>query len=162
MEKAVLKTIIYADIFDYPLKSNEIHKWLIGRKVKLRQLEKAIKSLGSRVKSQGGYYFLRRRENLVSKRLRKEKQSQNYFKKAKLISQIFKIIPWIKLVGISGGLAINNVSKRDDIDLIFITSKKRLWICRLLVLGLLSAFKQRRKRHDKGRSIAGKLCYIFF
>ncbi|MDO8573613.1 MAG: hypothetical protein Q7R77_02585 [Candidatus Daviesbacteria bacterium] len=151
MEKAILKTLIYADIFDYPLKINEIHKWLIAKKATLRQIEKVLKGYKK-------YYFLPKRGNLVLQRLRKEKQSVVYFRKAKILSQILKLIPWIKLVGISGGLAINNAGKSDDIDLFIITRKDRLWLCRLLCLGLLSLTGQRRKVTDTGRKIAGKLC----
>ncbi len=160
MEKAILKTLIYADIFDYPLKINEIHKWLIGKKVTIRQIEKAIGKLvqSAKCKVQSGYYFLPRKNGLVAERRRREKQSATYLRKARILSQILKIIPWIKLVGISGGLALHNASKKDDIDLFIITNKNRLWISRLLVLGLLSLIGQRRKVGEKGREIAGKLC----
>lgn len=160
MEKAILKTLIYADIFDYPLKINEIHKWLIKKKALPRQVEKVLGKLYqvSRIKYKGEYYFLKRRNGLVAKRKRKEKQSAIYFRKAKILCQILKIIPWVKLVGISGGLVMENAGKKDDIDLFIVTSKNRLWISRLLILGLLSLTGQRRKREDQGRKIAGKLC----
>lgn len=160
MEKAILRTLVYADIFDYPLKIQEIHKWLIGRKATLRQIEKALRGLNqeSRISSHGKYYFLRKREGLVIQRNHREKQSVRYFRKAKLLSQILKVVPWIKLVGISGGLALQNASKKDDIDLFIITNKNRLWISRLLALGLLTLTGQRRKVGEKGRKIAGKLC----
>lgn len=151
MDKAILKTLVYADIFNYPLKINEIHKWLIGKKATLRQVEKALKGYQK-------YYFLQRRKNLIIQRRRKERQSEIYLRKAKILCQILKIIPWIKLVGISGGLALNNAAKGDDIDLFIITAKNRLWICRILTLGLLSLLGQRRKRREKRRKIAGKLC----
>ncbi len=160
MEKAILKTLVYADIFDYPLKIFEIHKWLIGRKTTLRQMEKALLRLSqkSKVKSKNGYYFLTRRANLVVKRNHEEKQSVKYLTKAKILTSILKLIPWIKLVGISGGLAMENASKQDDIDLFIITSKNRLWISRLFILGTLSMVGQRRKVGEMGGKIAGKLC----
>ena len=150
MDKAILKTLAYADIFDYPLKINEIHKWLIGKKANLRQM---IKVLEKRE-----YYFLPGREGLVKTRRQRARQSKIYFRKAKIIAQILKINPWIKLVGISGGLAMENVSRRDDIDLFVITAKNRLWISRLLALGLLSLIGQRRKVGDLGQKVTGKIC----
>src|SRR3989344_4633118 len=146
MDKAILKTLAYADIFDYPLKINEIHKWLIGRKANLRQAEKVLSKLSKKgkVKSKKEYYFLARREEIVKRRLQNEKISKIYFRKAKIIAQILKVIPWIKLVGVSGGLAMNNVLRKDDIDLFVITAKNRLWITRLLSLGLLSLTGRRR------------------
>ncbi len=160
MEKAILKTLIYADIFDYPLKINEIHKWLIGKKSTLRQLEKALRQLYkvSSIEYKGGYYFLRKRGGLAVRRQRREEQSVYYLRKAKMLCRILKIIPWIKLVGISGGLALRNASKKDDIDLFIITAKNRLWLSRFLSLGILSLIGQRRKVDDTGRKIAGKLC----
>lgn len=159
MEKAILKTLAYADIFEYPLKLPEIHKWLIGKKVTFRQVEKALGKLvqSEKCKAQRDYYFLQKK-GLVAKRLRRQKQSAIFYKKAKLIAQTLKIIPWIKLVGVSGGLAMNNAFKKDDIDLIVLCAKKRLWLSRFFLLGLLSLAGQRRKRQDKGKKIAGKFC----
>lgn len=151
MEKAILKTLIYADIFDYPLKVNEIHKWLIGRKAGLRQVEKALKVHQE-------YYFLPKRAGLVAKRKLRKKNSAIYMLKAKMIAQILRIIPWVKLVGVSGGLALSNASKKDDIDFFIITAKKRLWLSRFFILGLLSVLGTRRKKDQKEVRIAGKVC----
>ncbi|MBI2196190.1 hypothetical protein HYU45_01115 [Candidatus Daviesbacteria bacterium] len=160
MEKAILKTLIYADIFDYPLKINEIQKWLIGKKATLRQVESAISRLvkNSKLKVQSGHYFLPGKTGLVMQRKRRENQSVEYFRKANMLCQILKIIPWVKLTGISGGLALGNASKKDDIDLFIVTARNRLWISRLLALGVLSLTGQRRKVGEMGRKIAGKLC----
>lgn len=153
MERAILKTLIYSDIFDYPLTLREIHKWLIGKKASLRQIEKKLEKM-----SQEEYYFLPGREMIVRIRRKREKQSKIYFRKARIIAQILKIIPWIKLVGISGGLAMENAGKKDDIDLFIVTAKNRLWISRLLALGFLSLISQRRKAGEMGQKIVGKLC----
>jgi len=160
MEKAILKTLIYADIFDYPLKAYEIHKWLIGRKVSLRQVEKALGRLSKKikVKSKKDYFFLPGRVSLVSIRQQRGRQSSLYFKKLQFIMPFLKLIPSIKLIGISGGLAMENADKKDDIDLFIVTAKNRLWISRLLTLGFLSLIGQRRQVKDKDRKIAGKLC----
>jgi len=160
MEKAILKTLIYADIFEYPLKIWEIHKWLIGRKVSSYQVEKAIEKLvqSGKCKVKSDYYFLPGRGSLVAKRKAREKQSAKYLRKAKILTFILKLVPWIKLVGISGGLAMDNATKEDDIDLFIIAGKNRLWISRLLTLILLSLTGQRRKVGKTGRKIAGKLC----
>lgn len=167
MEKAVLKTLIYSDIFDYPLTIFEIHKWLIGppagradRKVNLRQVESAIGRLRGKyqVLSIKGYYCLSKRKSLVKKRIERERYSKIYFRKAYLISQLLKLIPWIRLVGISGGLAMDNAGRDDDIDLVIITDKNRMWICRLITLGILGITGQRRKASGSKKSSAGKIC----
>ena len=160
MEKAILKTLIYANIFDYPLKGYEIHKWLIGKQVSLRQIEKALDKLNQnkKTKRKKGYFFLLRRDGLVRKREQREKHSRKFLIKAKFCVWFLKIIPWIKLIGISGGLAMNNAGKTDDIDLILITSKNRLWLTRFLIIGILDFLRVRRKVKMKGNQVAGKLC----
>ena len=160
MEKAILKTLIYYDIFNFPLKAWEIHKWLTGREASLRQIEKTLEKLGSEMEimSYRGYYFMPGRKALVKERLRKEEVSKRHIRTAKYISLIFRIIPWIKLVGISGSLAMMGSSKKDDIDLFIITSQKRIWVSRLLLILLTSLTGLRRKRREKVLSANGKLC----
>lgn len=160
MEKAILKTLIYSDIFDYPLKAYEIHKWLIGRKVSLIQVEKALEKLSKKrkIKSKKDFYFLRKREGLVRKREIREKQSAKFLFKAKFYTWFLKIIPTIKLVGISGGLAMENADQKDDIDLFLVTSKNRLWLSRILVIGILDFLGVRRKAKMKDKDVSGKLC----
>jgi hypothetical protein len=160
MEKAILKTLIYAHIFDYPLKAREIHKWLVGKKTTLDKVEKSLNKLVQKGKCElgNGYYFLPKRADLVMKRKRKEKQSVKYLQKAKIIANLIRIIPWIKLVGISGGLALMNSSKKDDIDFFIITATRRLWLTRLFCLLTLSIVGQRRKASDGLKDTAGKIC----
>ncbi len=160
MEKAILKTLIYANIFDYPLKGYEVYKWLIGEETTLIKVEKALKRLSKKlkVKSKNGYFFLKRRENLVSKRKRRYKYSRKFLIKTKLLIQVLKIIPWIKLVGISGGLAVDNSEKKDDIDLFLITDKNRLWLSRILAIFIFDLMGIRRKVGMKPKQTASKFC----
>lgn len=160
MEKAILKTLIYADLFNFALKAWEIHKWLIGKKATLRQVEKALRHLSqkSEIKTKDDLYFLPKRGSLVKKRQEKEKTSKSYLRQIRLIAQLFKIIPWIKLVGVSGSLAMENSKQSDDIDLFIITQKNRLWISRIFLLLILELSNKRRKRGEKIKDIAGKIC----
>lgn len=160
MEKAVLKTLIYADIFDYPLKAWEIHKWLIGKKATLQQVEKALRKLSTkrRIQNKKGYYTLPKRNTLVKKRIDRLKVSQSYLKDVYLVAWILKLIPWIELLGISGSLAMENSSKQADIDLFIVTQNNRLWITRLMVIALISLTGKRRTRDDNKKTAAGKVC----
>lgn len=164
MEKAILKTLIYANIFDYPIKAYEIHKWLIGEKATLIQVEKGLERLIKKRKVQQfkDYYVLKNKGQLVLKRQRREKQSKKYLTKARIFTQTLKLIPWIKLVGISGGLALNNASKIDDIDLFIVTCKSRIWISRILAILILDLWGIRRKPLMKKSQVAGKLCLNMF
>lgn len=161
MEKAILKTLIYANFFDYPMKAYEIHKWLIGKQATLFQVEKGLERLIKKRKVQQfkDFYFLKKQQNLVLKRERRENQSKKYLRKAKIFTQILKIIPWIKLVGISGGLAVDNCSKKDDIDLFLITDANRIWLSRIFAIVIFEFLRVRRKVKMKPTKVSGKFCF---
>lgn len=160
MEKAILKTLIYADIFDYPLLSHEIHKWLIGKEATIEQVEKGLKKLvkNKKILLKEGVYFLKKRSELIQKRQNREKISQKYYGKARWIARLFRIIPWIQLVGISGSLAMRNAEKTDDIDLFVITSSNRVWLTRMFCALILELLGERRKRGVSEKESAGKIC----
>ncbi len=167
VENAILKTLIYADIFDYPLKAWEIHKWTIGlpagragKKLNLKQVEKGLISLVKKrkVNTKSGYYFLKGKDSLVLKRKQRGVISKVYLTQANTILNVFKLIAWIKLVGISGSLAMENATKSDDIDFFIVTSRNRLWISRIILLALCQLFGKRRKRLDTVRNSSGKFC----
>lgn len=160
MDKAILKTIIYYDIFNFPLKAWEIHKWLIGREASLNQIEKRLQKLikNSKINASKGYYYLPGKSSLVKKRLTKELTSKHHLSTARNISLLFKLIPWVKLVGISGSLSMMGSSEEDDIDLFIITSQNRIWVSRLLILLLTSLTGLRRKRREKILQATGKIC----
>lgn len=158
MEKAILKTIIYANIFNYPLKAWEIQKWLIGETASLRKVEESLrrKNLETKVRSHEGYYFLKGKSDLIKLRRQNKACSERYLKQANNIAGLFKIIPWVKLVGISGSLAMDNASEKDDIDFFIITDVNRLWTSRLLLLLILEILGKRRTRNDS--KVNGKGC----
>lgn len=160
MEKAILKTLIYADIFDYPLKVWELHKWLIGKKTTLIEVEKGLKKrkFKFKIRNYKGYYYLKSGNGLVKKRLNRESVSKKHLSQVQLIAKVLKIIPWIKLVGISGSLAMENSTKLSDIDLFVITTRNRLWLSRFLILSLFAFIGKRRRREETEVEAAGKFC----
>ena len=161
MEKAILKTLIYANIFDYPLKGYEVLKWLIEEEATLIKIEKALNRLIKKKKIQifKDYYFLKNKRQLIFKRLRRQKISKNLLLKAKILTQVLKIIPWIKLVGISGGLAVDNCNKKDDIDLFLITDVNRIWLSRFFATVIFDLLRVRRKVKMKPNQVSGKFCF---
>lgn len=160
MEKAILKTLIYADIFDYPMLPHEIHKWLIEKEASIEQVEKTLKKLvkSKKIILKDGVYFFKKRSELIQKRQIREKISQKYYGKAQWIGKLFRIIPWIQLMGISGSLAMRNAEKNDDIDLFVITRPERVWLTRIFCALILELLGERRSRGASEKESAGKAC----
>ena len=149
--KRELISIIYHDIFDYPLTIFELIKWSAGNKVKLSKTQE-VKIVGKR-----GYLSIKDREGLILKRFMRKRISARKMVMAKKVAKILSFIPTIKMVAVTGALAMENANEEADIDLMIITSKGTLWTTRLFTLLLLDILRiPRRKYGDRNQK--DKLC----
>lgn len=157
LSKRMLATVCYADIFDYPLTPNDLRFWLIG---------KPARSLGEvggmtiRRGRTGTYCILKRRESIIRTRKLREKIAEEKWKLAFSFARFFSFIPTVQLVGVTGGLSMNNADRNDDIDLFFITAKGTLWVTRAIATALSDALGIRRKPGD--RVFSDKICLNMF
>lgn len=145
LSKAILATLAYHDIFDYPLKYEEIRQFLIGRTSTDRQLTASLTKLikDRKIREGNGHYFLKGRAKIVQKRKLRQKYSQQKLRRAHLYAKLLTLVPTVKLIAISGALAMENSHKNDDIDLVIITAKNTLWTTRFLANLILFPFKRR-------------------
>lgn len=160
LDQSVLATLAYHDIFDYPLQSDEVHEYLIGNKTDLLRvseiLDKLVKS--KKIGETKALYSLRGRNPIVNTRLSRQKYSTPKFKRGQFYANILKIIPTVKMIAISGALAMENSHKNDDIDLVIVTAKKTLWTTRFLASLLLLPFKRNRS----GTKVSNRACLNLF
>ncbi len=155
IRNAVLATLAYHDIFDYPLKAEEIRQYLVGKEADVKKVEKALKVLikDKKISQTKNSFFLKRRSKIINFRQSRERFSKAKLKRAKLYTRLLMAIPTIKLVAISGALAMENSHKKDDIDLVIITSKNSLWTTRLMANILLQPFRRKAgEPHTKDKA----------
>ncbi len=157
---AILKTLLYSDIFNYPLKKEEIHYFLISnKKTSIKVIDKNLKNI-KEIDFKNGYYFLKGKERLVAIREKREKYSLVKLKKLKKLVKKLSLIWTIKFIGISGNLALKNTERKDDIDLFIISAKNTIWITRFLTIIMLKFLGVYRKRGEK--KIRDKICTNMF
>lgn len=158
---AIYKTLLYADLFCFPLTLEEIEKYLIWQSKKsppdIEDIQKALKR--SKFRKEGEFYYLNDK-TIITKRKEKFAFSSEKNLIAKKISLTIGRIPTVKLIAISGASAIFNAEKEEDIDLFIITRKNTLWLTRLLVTLILDIKKIRRK--PKSPIIKNKICTNMF
>ncbi len=162
VKEAILFTVKFFNLLDYPLTIKQIHKYLFNQEAKLRQVEAGVKSLKERGKlnRQGDFWFLPGREKLAKLRKKKERISQRYRRKLKLLGWVFKITPFVRSVAVCNNLAFNNVDGESDIDVFILTRKDKLWISRLISTTLVNLLGQRNIAESKEEP--GKLCLSFY
>lgn len=148
-QNAVLATLAYHDIFDFPLSLEEIQKYCIATKsISLAEISRQLNN--KKIEKRSGFYCLKGREANVAKRLEKRLSSKVKLEKAQKISQRLALVPTVLYIGVSGSLALGNASQDDDIDLFIITESGTLWISRLLVTLLLllpGNLRTHKKKH---------------
>lgn len=163
ISKSILKTLAYSDIFDYPLKNDEIWRFLIhNKKISKKSIAETLASQmlsGNTVALVKGFYCFSDKIDIIERRIRREKESEQKLQLAKKIISYLSLTPTVYFIGISGALSMKNSEKDDDIDLFVIAKKDTLWITRLLILFLLEILGRRRGRLDK--NVKDKICLNF-
>jgi len=166
LEKAIIATLVYFDIFDFPLTAFEIWQWLwlepkrtdshsyYSVRKNLRENHNLIRLIDS----QDGFYFLKNRERIVGLRLENYKVAERKFKKARRFIKILRLAPFIKMVAVCNSLAFSNAGDYSDIDFFIITQKKRIFLARLWANFLPKILGRRPTKSDT----QDKLCFTFF
>jgi hypothetical protein len=135
---AVLHTAIYADLFDYPLTSHEIHRYLTAWAAPLALVEEHLAGesrLRASLACQPPYWYLAGRDELVALRQEREAASQALWPAALRYGDLVAALPFVRLTAVTGSLAMNNAtSQDDDIDLLIVASSGRVWLARGLVI----------------------------
>lgn len=137
--RAILEALLYADVFDYPLTADEIHRYLPGvpaRAEAVRALLSDGFARGTLVKGDG-LFALAGRAEVIALRQRRERIAQRMWRRARRYAYLIAHLPFVRLVAVTGTLAVGNVEPEDDIDLFIVTAPRRLWFCRALVIGVV-------------------------
>ncbi len=148
--------VAYADIFDYPLTRGEMRLWCIKTKIS----PGAKLPLPRHVEASGEYVFLEGRTRSTFQRKKRRQISKSKWRIARMVAKKLGYIPTIQLVGVTGGLAMDNARAKDDIDLFIITSAHTVWITRLLATLAVDAMGKRRKPGEV--NVADRVCLNMF
>ena len=130
---AVFQTLAYADVFDYPLTASEVHRYLTSTRGSFEQVVQVLRNeaVFTRV---GAYFTLRGREEIVETRERRAKVAARLWPKAVSFGRIIAKLPFVRMVAITGSLAMSNTEAGNDVDYMIVTAPNRLWTCRAFAL----------------------------
>ncbi len=168
LEKAILATIVYYDVLERPLTGWEVFKYLI-KLSEVRPLKRNLSEvttirgrtstpdlnkvldvlengseLGKYIGQKNGFYFLKGRQKIIKQRVERQIIADRKWKKARRLIRFLQLIPYIRLVAVSGSLAMNNTKEESDIDLLIISKAGRIWTCRAFTTLFIHLIGQRR------------------
>jgi hypothetical protein len=136
LQAAVLRTLAYSDVFDYPLTVGEVQQFLIGEKAEVSQVEQALDQLGERLARQGDLIALSGREALFAVRERRNRLASQLWPRARWFGRRIGGLPFVRMVAVTGALASDNVEEGADLDYFIVTRPGYLWVTRAMILAL--------------------------
>lgn len=131
LKHEIVKTILYFDIFSFPLKAEEIFQFC-QIPTQRSTIQKALEELVAEGQLQltGDYYAVRESARLAALRQKKFQLSTQLMLKAHRNAALISQFPFVRGIAISGSLSKYAADEAADIDFFIITAADRLWICR--------------------------------
>lgn len=150
LRTAILKTLLYYDIWQHPLTAREVFRYLPLNSLTLPDLEADLRAAchTGTVKEDRGYYFAPQRSaDVVDRRLDRERRARSLWRAARLSMHVIRRFPFVRGVFVSGDLSKNSVDRTSDVDFFIITEPGRLWIARTLLILFKKIFLLNRKKY---------------
>lgn len=128
LQQAILETLAYSDVFDYPLTFDELHRYLT-QPAPRADLAACLSAM-SLVSAECGFYYLAHRREIVKLRLEREQTSRAAFQRACRYGVILGALPFVRMAALTGSLAVLNLMNDADMDYLLVTQPRRLWLAR--------------------------------
>jgi len=135
MHNEIIKTLLYFDIFQYPLTISEIRRYLSCASSE-EELREAIKPLlaDKKIFQIGDFYTIRHDFSNIDRRLKCNDLAQYYMPRAFAIAQKIQKFPFVLSVNLTGSISKNVMHADSDLDFFVITENGRLWIAKLFLV----------------------------
>jgi hypothetical protein len=144
LESALLRTLLYSDLFDYPLTPAEVAHYLIGVPSTADEVRACLAHthyLNGRIIEINGYLALRGREAVIARRLGRAASSDRLWARARRFVRVLRLLPFVRMIAITGSLSMKNSAAGDDIDVLIVTAPDRVWLTRAFAIALVYAGK---------------------
>jgi hypothetical protein len=147
-ERAFLRSVLYAAVFDYPLTIDQLHEALIDIRATPDDIARWYDesyTLQHLIDCSDGYFFPRGRRDLLDLRHAREVISRSVLGELRQPLSLVLRMPFVRMVALSGSLAHLNASGEADLDLFMITKANRVWSVTTTLLVLARLFGWRRQ-----------------
>ncbi|MBN1249860.1 MAG: hypothetical protein JXC32_19515 [Anaerolineae bacterium] len=136
LSRAVLYTLAYSDVFDYPLTLNQVWRYLIGIPASRGAVQTMLHAVPE-VETDGTYYFLAGRQMITELREARAEIARRMWPRVRRYGARIARLPFVRMVALTGALAMVNAPARDDFDFLIVTEPGYLWLSRALVIALV-------------------------
>ncbi|MCB9453400.1 MAG: hypothetical protein H6672_18365 [Anaerolineaceae bacterium] len=139
IEAAILRTVLYGDVFHFPMTVPEIHHFLIDdESASLEAVQDTLmhsEVLPTWLHMERGYVMYGQQPDLIELRLTREAASTKLWPLAQAYGRWLARLPFISMIALTGALAMRNAAAGDDdLDYLVITSPGRVWLARAFTI----------------------------
>ncbi len=159
LKKSIYQTIVFYDLFDFPLTAEEILENLYGRTkpVHIKEVKGLLEKMPG-VEEIREHFVLDGRGHLIDTRKSRKFISEKFWNRTSFYMQHMMRTPFVKMIAVCNNLSYDNASESSDIDLFIVIKEGRMWTARFILTVLLQFFGVRRY----GDKVAGRFCLSFF
>jgi len=149
LSQSIIKTLLYFDIFNYPLNAKEVFKFLPTNHVTpLAIHDKLCELTNNNLAFRFGKFFsLQNNTSLIDRRLKGNEEAQRFMSLAHEKATLIQKFPFVKSVMASGSLSKGYMDDTCDLDFFIITQPRKLWIARTLLVLYKRIFLANSHKH---------------
>lgn len=136
LDKAILQTLIYFDIFQYPLNASEVTRNCSHPNLSTLEVAQRLKAMTEKgwLNQAEGFFFIGEEDGRVARRLQGNALASERLVKARQVSRFIARFPYVRAVMLSGSLSKDYMEPESDIDYFIVTQPGRLWIARTFLI----------------------------
>ncbi len=161
LERYILLSLCYCQIFNSAYSEKELLKWLTIQKTTSQKVNLVLKKLEreKKITYKNNQFGLKTSSDFSTHTKIYQQKLQIAHKAANLL----KIIPTIQLIAVSGSLAAGKPQKNSDIDLFIVCSPDSVWLSRFFSVLVLRLFHLHRKRVNRNNLLVkNSICLNMF
>lgn len=140
--KAAVRTLLYFDIFHYPLRAEEIERFLGLPSEEASDLREDLSALVEEgtIGQCDGFFGFGDLTTAIARRRADNARAKKRMGKARRMSRFIGRFPFVRGVMLSGSISKGCLAEDGDIDYFVITEPGRLWIARTLLIAFKKLF----------------------
>ena len=162
--QSIIRTLAFYDaVGSIPLTKIELYKYLIKNGHTrfelsfgnfINALDSEWEFLSPYITKKRGFYFLKKNSAAYAKRVGEGKTGVKKWRIAVSMARLISFLPFVRMIGVTGSLALNSTTKNSDIDILIVVKRGHIWTTRVLVSMLTQVLGKRRY----GKFIRDRIC----
>lgn len=158
LERSIIETTAYFDLFDYPLTYPELYRYLWrSPHTTLAEVIQTTKQL-EQVIEQDGFVMFKNRLTLTTIRKQRYIESELKFNKRRWYIWLLTLLPGVEAIFLVNTFSYHNVRAESDIDLLIVSRPRAIWATRFYTTVVAKLLRVRPRPHKSQDA----LCLSFY